>query len=672
MALVKQSARRTTGLETRSEPRDYGRSFRRIALIFAIPFILLTARLWYLQIWQNESFQRLAFNNFIKRTPVSAERGLIFDAKGALVAGNRPSYDVLLTPAFFVAKDETPEVVAQRLERLTHILALAPPDHQDLLQRIHEAKGMWRFEAILVKRTITRDQVAMIAADTLALPGVEIRTNSQRFYPFNDLAAHLIGYVNEINQDELSRLSMVGYRLGDIIGRTGIERSFEAILRGAAGLRAGVVDARGMPQNDPDSLALIANWRDVEPVPGKNIVLTVDMELQRILKHALRNYETGAIVALEPATGRILGIASKPAYNPNSWSGRLSRDEHIASDNNPYKPMLDKSLLAYFPGSVYKIITAAAALDTGLITPQETLHCPGYYEYGKQRRRFHCWKRSGHDNVPLTEAIASSCDVYFYKVGEKLGMETLSEYARYFGFGEPAGLGINIESPGLVPTREWHAKKSSEGFQGGFTLSTSIGQGDTKTSPLQMALAYGAIANGGTLYYPLIVDRIETAAGQPLFQYPVRVRRPLPFSAETIREIVHGLDLAVNHESGTAYAQRLDYVRVAGKTGTAQVISQRISSSLLEFKYRDHAWFAAFAPIEAPEIVVVVFLEHGGGGSSDAAPVGMEVLDRYFREIRGYDPVMMKNKQRAPVALHSGHEHRQPALLAAPAAQRQR
>ena len=640
-----------TPIEGRVDPLDYTKRFRRAGIVVLIPFLLLIGRLWYLQIWVTEHYQQLAFNNFIDRTNIPAERGLIFDSKNRVVAANTPSYDVTVTPAFFAPKAKDTAEVRSRIDTLRKVLALTESEAKNLEEVVFGSESLWRYEDFPIKRNITRDQVAQIETDSLHLVGVQVHATSQRYYPFNDLAAHLIGYVNEINAEELGRLDVYGYRPSEMIGRTGIERSFEAVLRGSSGVGAEVVDSRGMPQTDAESRALIGDWQDVPPVPGKNIVLTIDMDLQRIIKEAMRDYESGAIVAIDPRNGHILAISSKPSFNPNSWSGRLSRDEHIASDNDPHKPMLDKSLLGYFPGSIYKIVTALAALEAGLVTPEETLYCPGYYEYGKRNKRFHCWKRHGHDSVALAQAIEGSCDVYFYKVGEKLGMDKLAEYAGELGLGKRTGLGINIESAGLVPTKAWHAKNSSEGFQGGFTLSTAIGQGDTKVTPLQAALAYATIANGGTLYYPQFVDRIETASGQVLFEYPDRIRHKLNAKPETLREIVKGLTAVVNSETGTAYSVRLDYVKFAGKTGTAQVTSKRISNADVEFKYRDHAWFVAFAPADAPEIVIVTFLEHGGGGSSDAAPVTMEILDRYFREIRGYDPMQLKKDQGEPVFL---------------------
>ena len=636
----------TNTANLRTEPKDYAGAFRLLSIVICIPFLLLVMRFWYLQVWQGEHYKQLAFNNFIKRKVIPAERGQIFDSRGVLVAGNRPAYDVTLTPAFFKSKDDTPEDIDERISLLSNYLSLSQEEDTKLRNRIQNSKREAAYSPMMIRQNITRDQVALIETNSLKLPGIDIIPSSKRYYPFNDVAAHQIGYVNQINDDELRKLKMYGYRLGDVVGRMGVERTFEAMLHGQSGLSASVVNARGMPQTDPESLALMKDWKDVSPIPGKNIILTINMDLQRILKYALRNYETGAIVAMNPQNGEIMAMASTPSFNPNSWSGRLNRDEHLKADNNPYKPMLDKTLLSYFPGSIYKVITAAAALETGLITPQEPLNCPGYYEYGKQRRRFHCWKHSGHDAVVLSEALASSCDVYFYKVGEKLGMDTLAEYAKLFGLGQKTGIGINNESAGVVPTKQWHNEHSSEGFQGGFTLSTSIGQGDTKTTPLQMAVVYSAIANGGTIFYPRIIDRIETAYGQPLFQYPVRVRSKLPFKQETLKTIIEGLDMVLNNEEiGTAYAVRLPTVHAAGKTGSAQVISRRASNASVEFKYRDHAWFASFAPVEKPEIVVVVFLEHGGSGGTNAAPVAMEVLDRYFREIKNDNPAKIQTKE---------------------------
>ena len=314
----------TTPTEARNEPKDYATSFRVLRIVFAIAFCLLIGRFWYLQVVENEHYAQLAFNNFIKRRVIPAERGQIFDAKRRPVALNRPSYDVSLTPAFFTDAKEDPEVRDARLKKLATSLSLSDADTEKLIHRVINVKPADRFAPIPVKSGITRDQMALVETNSLELHGVEIIPNSTRYYPYNELASHLIGYVNQINDNELKKLNMFGYRLGDVTGRMGIERTYEPMLRGANGLQASVVNAKGMPQTDRDSVALMKNWKDVAPISGKNIILTIDMDLQAILKHALRNYETGSIVVVDVKTGKILGMASTPTFNPNSWSGRLS------------------------------------------------------------------------------------------------------------------------------------------------------------------------------------------------------------------------------------------------------------------------------------------------------------------------------------------------------------
>jgi penicillin-binding protein 2 len=373
-------------------------------------------------------------------------------------------------------------------------------------------------------------------------------------------------------------------------------------------------------------------------VSGKNLVLTVDMDLQAIMEEEAADALSGAVVALDPRDGTILGMFSKPGYNPNAWSGRLSEQEKRQSDNNPFHPMLDKTVLSWFPASTYKFITAVAGLEEGRIDDETAIECPGHFDYGN--RRFHCWNRFGHGELNLREAMAVSCDVYFYQIGLELGIDTLASYAFEFGFGERPGLGLNGESAGLVPTRAWHEENSPGGFQYGFTVNTSVGQGDTRTSPLQLALAYAAIANGGTLYYPRVVDRITTWDGTVVFDYPARVRRSLRFSEDHMEELVDGLYAVVHDPIGTAHEQELDWIQTAGKTGTAQVRelgTERLQDGEVIHWDRDHAWFVAFAPLDNPQFVVAVFLEHGGQGSSAAAPVAMRVLDRYFREVLDWE-----------------------------------
>ena len=608
-----------------------------------IPFALLTLRLWHLQIWQAETYAQKAFRNVIDRTTITPERGQIFDSKGRVIARNMPSYNVALKPIFFLPSGLDEAVFEERVRLLKRHLAMTEKDTEKLIERIKKTQGLRRHHNLIVKRNITRDQMAIIETNRLTLPGVEVLAVSRRHYPFDDLGVHLIGYIGEINDQEFPEHKHYGYHLGDMIGRSGLERSFESVLRGSPGLHANVVDSRRVPQTDSESRALLGDWKDVPSTPGKNLVLTIDMDVQRILRNSLRNYDSGAAVALDPRNGRILGMESKPTFNPNSWSGRVSRDEVLEATNSLYKPLLNKALLSFFPGSTYKIVTAFAALEMGLITAEDTLHCPGYLKYGRNNKRFRCHKRAGHKEVNLIASLEGSCDVYYYKLGDKIGMDKLASHAKQFGFGSPTGIGVSPDSSGLVPTIAWHKEHDPDHrFYDGLTLSTAIGQGDTRVSPLQLALAFAAIANGGTVYHPLLLDRIETADGRVLFKYPVRAKQQLDVKPENLHQIVQGLDAVVNSETGTAYNYaRLDYVRVAGKTGTAQVLSRRITNNEVDWLQRDHAWFAAFAPVNDPEIVVIVFLEHGGSGGKNAGPIAREILDRYFREIRHYNPLLV-------------------------------
>jgi penicillin-binding protein 2 len=614
-------------LDTRSELEHYRGRLVWLLLFFFTPFLIFVGRLWQLQILQAEPMAARARSNLVRTVELPADRGLIMDAQRRPVAENRVAYDVILDPIQLKKHPES-------LPRLRDYLNLSQRDMGSIERQVERAAG----QTIIARRDISRDQVALLETHRLYLPGVEVRIRAHRHYPFNELGAHMLGFMNEIRAEELEELEELGYRPGDYVGRSGLERAYEAVLRGSPGLERQVVDAHGLSQGEEEAQELLGDYRRVEPIPGRNLVLTVNMDLQELMVEAFSNNASGAAVAIDPRDGSVLGLFSKPTFNPNSWTGRLSAEEKRRADEDLFKPMLDKTVQSHFPGSTFKLVSAYASVKEGWIEPDETLRCPGFYEFGK--RRFHCWHRAGHGSVDLIESLKYSCDVYYYKLGEKLGMDTLARYAYLFGFGEKTGVGINSEQRGLVPTRDWHRKNSPEGFQHGLTLSTAVGQGDTRVTPLQMAMAYGALANKGKLYYPRLVDRIENAEGAALFQYPARVRREIE-DARLLQEIEVGMGAVVNETHGTAYSHRLPYMNVVGKTGTAQVrgfSSQRLSNGEIELRHRDHSWFVGYAPMEAPELVVVVFVEHGGSGSKVAAPVAMKIIDRYFRDIKGVDP----------------------------------
>jgi penicillin-binding protein 2 len=623
-------------LAARYDAAEMNTRIALVGLFFVLGLCAVLARMYYLQVVSTEHWTQLANNNFVREIEIPPDRGLIYDARGELVAENRPAYEVWVTPQVFDGTEE-------QIESLRTILDL--PD--DAVTRLRTRLEAGARAEVVVARDVSRDQIARVLAARDALAGVYVRVSARRYYAYDALGAHALGFVNEVRDDELERLGDYGYRVGDYIGRTGLERAFEPLLRGAAGFERQVVNAQGVEQPEDVRRSLLGDYTRVDPIAGRSLHLTLDMRVQAIVDDAAASSVSGGIAVIDPRDGSILAMFSKPGFNPNAWSGRLSEHEQRLSDNNPFHPMLDKSVQSYFPGSTYKVITALAALEEGLVDTEHVVECPGYLEYGD--RRFHCWNRSGHGPQTLRQALAESCDVYFYEVGLQLGIDRLATYAQEFGFGERPGLGFNGDSAGVVPTREWHETHSPGGFQYGFTVNTSVGQGDTRVSPLQLALAYAALANGGTLYYPRIVDRITNAWGEVVFEYPRRVRRQLPFARENVAEVVAGLSDVLNSPDGTAYDQRLDYIHVAGKTGTAQVRSLatvRLEGGQVVFRDRDHAWFVAFAPVENPLVVVSVFLEHGGQGSSAAAPVAIRIIDRYFREILGWNAEIELAEQR--------------------------
>lgn len=609
----------------RGEIAAYEGRHKWILLFCLIAFLILAGRLWHLQIIKGAEYHRLSTENIIRQIDIRPSRGRILDRNGAILGDNRPSFDVYMVPHIYrrYRTDETVELLKQYLN-------LSNEEIERLERTMRTNLG-----EVVVRRDVTRAQVAMLEEDKLRLPGIDVRATAHRYYPMHAVSAHSMGFVGEVGTEELRSVERYGYRPGDYIGRMGLERAFEEILHGSPGIDRRVVDARGNQQGEAETRFLIGDYQMVKPIPGRDLVSTLDADLALIIDEAMANHAAGSVVALDPRDGSVLAMYSKPGFNPNAWSGRLSRNEKSRSDNDPFKPMLDKSVSSYFPGSIYKIVASLAALAEGIMTPTDEVNCPGYYSFGG--RRFRCHRRSGHGKVDLEKALQVSCDVYYYKIADQLGMDKLSEYAHMFGFGERTGLPVNNESAGRIPTREWHKKNSPEGYQRGFDLNTVLGQGDTLVSPLQAAVAYAALANGGDVYFPRLVKEIRNAQGDVLFEFTPRVRKQVNMKAEHLDAIRKGLHSVVHKDGGSAYRLRLPDIEVAGKTGTAQVVkigAVRIANEDKEMRFRDHAWFAAYAPFENPEIVVVVFLEHAGHGGSEAAPVAMRIIREYFNQDR--------------------------------------
>jgi penicillin-binding protein 2 len=585
-----------------------------VVLVVLAAYTVLFARLFYLQVIEGDEYRRLSEINSIRLHDIDAPRGLVFDRQGRMLVDNRPSFDLHI-----ILKDAKP--LDETLSRLGRITGLPVSELKEQI-RTHRNRG--GYTPILLKEDVGRDLLAAIEVQKYDLPGVMVEVSPRRHYLQKERAAHLLGYMGEISQGELQQLAGSGIKSGDFIGKYGIEKSYENSLRGRRGGRQVEVNATGQVVRILDS---------VDAVAGQNIVLTVDLDTQIAAENALAGW-TGAVVAIDPDNGEVIAMASSPTFDPNLFVVGMSRDQWNALITNPYRPLENKAVQAeYPPASTYKIITALAGLEEKVIDPETTFYCPGHYRYGN--RVYRCWKRGGHGEVDLTRAIAESCDVYFYQVGEAVGVDRLAHFASACGLGASTGIDLGQEANGLVPTMNWKLKRLGEPWQGGETLSVAIGQGFNLITPLQLASTIAAVGNGGTQYRPQLVKKMVSVENTVTYEAIPEVIGRIPSSNGTMELIRHGLWSAVNHNKGTAYASRIKDLEFCGKTGTAQVVSRPpdnvVDQEEIDEMLKDHALFVAYAPAQHPRIAVSVIIEHGEHGSSAAAPIAREVIRTYLR-----------------------------------------
>ncbi len=585
------------------------------ALFVLIAFAILAARLFYLQVIQGEDFRRLSKNNCIRLKSVEASRGLIYDRNGVLLVDNRPSFNLSIVP-----KDAAP--LEQTLETLSRFTRISVAQFQE---RISANRGLSKYAPILLEKGITRDQLAVVEAHSFDLPGVLVTVEPRRNYIYSKSSAHLLGYLGQINGDELESGKYPGVRGGDSIGRYGAEKVFEDDLRGKRGGRQVEVDASGR---------LVRVIDTVDPVPGKNIFLTIDNNLQQIAETMLQD-KAGAVVAMDPSNGDILAMASSPSFDQNDFIGGISSKKWKKLLADPDRPMSNKCIQGeYPPASTYKILTAIAGLEEGVVDLKTRNYCSGQYRFGN--RIYRCWKKWGHGELDLLGAIEKSCDIYFYKVGEALGVDTLAQYANGCGLGKVTGIELEHERPGLIPTATWKKRRYGVPWQPGETLSIAIGQGFDLVTPLQMAVFTAAIGNGGTLYRPRILKAVKTTDNETIEVKNPEITGGLPAGKKTLAIVRKGLLDVVQGERGTARGIRIRGVEIAGKTGTAQVFSlkkkDRDSDGQLDYRLRDHAWFVCYAPAQNPVIAISVIIEHGEHGSTAAAPVAGAIVRAYLEE----------------------------------------
>lgn len=582
--------------------------------ISALCLLILALRLWHLQIIRGNFFRDRSENNRLRMVYVPPPRGLILDRNGEVLVRNRPSFNI-----DFVSEDSPdPEMTVRALAAIT-----AHPV-EELLEKLSRPGKRRMYEPKLLLRDVSRDMVARVTAQRYRLPGVVVSVVPARDYIHGDLAAHGIGYIREISGEQLKNPLYAGYRMGDVIGQYGVEAKYERYLQGERGSQAVIVNAAGNKIGEAYShLAL----------PGSDVMLTIDRRLQEIADRAL-NGKKGAVVAMNPTNGDILAMASAPRFAPSLFTAEVSKEAWAdITDPRGNKLANRVSQGVYPPGSVFKIFVALAALAEGVVTPSEKFYCRGYLTFGK--RKFRCHKHSGHGSVDLFDAMVQSCDVYFYTVGQRLGVDRIYQYAHdLFEFGEPTGLGIGDEASGLIPSTAWKAKyfrnPADKKWYPGETLPVSIGQGAITTTPLQIARGVSAVVNGGKIIKPRLVRKVVASDGRVLEEAPSgpEVTRTIDIPADIVEKVKKSMVGVVLDKRGTGRKAALPEssgIAVGGKTGTAQVASKESG-----IKDEDHAWFAGYAPADNPQIVVAAIIENGGHGGAEAAPVVQDVLSAYF------------------------------------------
>lgn len=612
--------------------RELQDRFRFLYVILFLALGLLLSRLVFLQILSGDKMRQYSEENRIKRVKVAAPRGMIFDRNRKLLIDNHPSFDLEITPQYLRESGQTNQVI----HLLSKLIEMPENEIETILEK---AKTQPRFLPIKIKTDLSRDEVAKVEMYRLSMPGVSIVEEIKRTNLYGDIASHLFGYIGEVNSTELPSInkSMNRYKLGDMIGKSGLEQRLEDILRGIDGEKLVEVDALGRLKLERTASRLLSKApKENIAVPGKNLVLTIDQDLQNAAAKAFGD-KAGALVAIDPKTGQILSMISRPSYDPTEFSRGIPAAVWDRLINNEDKPLRDKTLQDHYPpGSVFKVVTAIAGLEEGVIDENTRFNCGGSIRVGN--KVYFCHKKGGHGEMNVINALTQSCDVFFYRVAQKLkSVDDLAKWAFHLGLGKRTGINLAHEVPGLIPTEDWKQKRLNQIWNAGETLSVAIGQGFVITTTIQLANLYAAIANGGTLYRPYVVSAIESADGKPAQVFQPQVIDNFRLKSKTFDLVKQGLWSVVNTPHGTGFGQRLPGMDMVGKTGTAQVI--RLSADKIyqkcenmRYRYRHHGLFAAFAPVEDPVIAVAVIGEHSCHGASGAAPIARAVIKTYLEK----------------------------------------
>lgn len=597
-----------------SKSSGFQKSFFYTNIIFVFAFFLIILRLWYLQVMEGEYFRYRSENNRIRTRFLPAPRGFIYDRFGKILVSNKPSYNIEYIPEDAIEFDNT-------LDKLSAILSVSKKDLKAELSKYQIKRKP--YEPRLFLKDVKQETLAKVIANLHDLPGITYSVIPQRNYLYGDFASHILGYVREISSAQLSQKEYKRYQAGDIVGKFGIEHSFESLLRGKRGVQGIIVNAKG---------SRISESYFEPPQSGHNLYLTIDYYLQE-LAEGLMAKKRGVLLLMSVKTGEIYAMVSKPGFDPNIFTKELPLSVWEEIIKKPQNRLTNRATMAlYPPGSVFKPILAIAGIKEKVIDSVERIMCRGEFLLGKNSK-FRCHNRQGHGNLNLIEALEKSCNIYFYDLGLRLGIDIIHYYSKLFGFGQLTGINGISENKGVVPSRAWKkemfTKKSDQRWYPGETPSVSVGQGALRVTPLQVARAYSAIANGGFLVTPNIVKKIKAEEGYYEENLLLENKKEMPFDKTIFDEVKKGLIKVI--ESGTGEKAKLNEslkYHVAGKTGTAQLRSFSTEEHLS--KSETLAWFAGYAPVKKPEVVVIALVESGGHGGETAAPLAKQLLEAYF------------------------------------------
>jgi len=557
-------------------------------------FVVICLRLMQMQILEGDKYRKLSEGNRLKIMSTPAPRGIILDRNGVPLVKNIPMYSV------YILYDPAKGVDTETLSSLVGL------EKQEIEAKLNR-KDNSPFVPVKLKQGLSFQEVARLEARRSDFPGLFIQTDVGRAYPFGKVGAHIIGYLGKMTPSQSESPELLNLPPDTLVGQWGVEALYDSQLRGVAGGKVIEVDALGREHR---------LLQDKQAVKGKDITLSIDIGMQKAVEDAFGE-KAGALVAFKVDTGEVLALESLPSYDPNQFAHGISSADWNALIDDKHKPMMNRALQSqYPPGSTFKIIVAVAGLEEGVITPDSNVNCTGGISYGKWT--FGCWRHGGHGLTTLHKAIRESCDVYFYEVGRRLGIDKIHKYATALGLGSSTGLGLQKERQGLIPSTEWKRAKRGQDWYLGETLNSAIGQGYVAVTPIQLALMTAAVSNGGRVMQPTLIKDPKD----------IQQRSKIDLKPETLQLLREGLSAVVNEDGGTARVAQSTIVKIGGKTGTAQVVGK--NKGLAGEKYMDHAWFVAFAPVDNPEVALSVFVEHGGHGGSAAAPIAKKAIEAYF------------------------------------------